>query len=150
MHFGAHTVSHPSLPNIPEHEARCEIINSKRVLEERLSEEIRHFSYPNPGDVRHSSPAIANMLKDEGFSSATTSLPGRVVEGDEIYQLKRKGIYSLFKKLPDFYFWIQKEALADIGRCLSQPIRFKRGKIRSDGKAQPEKPYGAGLACTSD
>ena len=151
MQFGAHTLSHPSLPNIPKHEAWREIFNSKWVLEDRLSEEIRHFSYPNPGDVRHSSPEIANMLKDAGFSSATTSLPGRVVEGDEVFQLKRKGIYALFNTLPDFYFWIQKETLADIGHRLNQPIRWNRGKKRSlNEKVQIEKTYGAGLTCTND
>ncbi len=151
MQFGAHTLSHPSLPNIPRHEARTEVVFSKWVLEDRLSEEIRHFSYPNPGDVRHSSPDIAEMLKDAGYSSATTSVPGRVVEGDEAFQLKRKGIYSLFSKLPDFYFWIQKEGLVQVWRRFGGSICLNRGKRGAlNGDMRLRKPYRKGFTCTSD
>ncbi len=150
MQFGAHTLSHPSLPNIPEHEARNEILSSKRVLEERLCEEIRHFSYPNPGDKQHSSERIAAILKEAGFSSAVTSIPGRVVEGDEVFQLKRKGIYALYQKLPDFYFWLQKEVLAEMRQRFRGPAGFGIEKRPVFENIMRKEQHGTGLGCTID
>ena len=150
MQFGAHTLSHPSLPNIPEHEAKTEIFSSKYVLEERLNEEVRHFSYPNPGDKQHSSRRIAAIVRKAGFSSATTSMPGRVVEGDESFQLKRKGIYSVYSKLPDFYFWLQKEALVDIGRRICEPMGLSKGEHEPLNENLTHDKPGGTFTCTID
>ena len=44
--FGSHTVTHPRLPDISDNEAHHEIRDSKKVLEDRLGEQIAHFAYP--------------------------------------------------------------------------------------------------------
>jgi peptidoglycan/xylan/chitin deacetylase (PgdA/CDA1 family) len=111
--FGAHTASHPSLPHIPLEEARKEILESKNVLESQLDEPIKHFSYPNPGDRINFNGELKGMLQSAGYNSATTSEPGYIKPGDDFFQLNRKGIYNLFSKLPDFYFWIEKEIILE-------------------------------------
>lgn len=111
MNFGAHTVSHPSLPYIPAEEAGAEILQSKEVLETQLDEPVVHFCYPNPGGMLNFTPEIKALVKDAGFESAVTSQFGYVGHWDDLFELKRKGVYNKFSKLPDFYFRLEKEAI---------------------------------------
>lgn len=45
--FGAHSVNHPTLTNIPLEQAKNEIIQSKKIIEEKLGKEVTSFSYPH-------------------------------------------------------------------------------------------------------
>ena len=114
MNFGAHTVSHPSLPYIPMEEARAEILQSKKILETQLNEPIVHFCYPNPGGMLNFTPEIKALVKDAGFESAATSQFGYIGHWDDLFELKRKGVYNKFSKLPDFYFRLEKEAIVEV------------------------------------
>jgi len=109
MSFGAHTLSHPSLPHIPLEEAKREILESKQTLEAQLDQPITHFSYPNPGNQLNFNEELKAILQGGGYNSATTSEPGYVKPGDDFFRLKRKGIYTTFSDLPDFHCWIEKE-----------------------------------------
>lgn len=44
--IGSHTISHPDLPTLQSHEIRTELKESKKILEERLSTEIKSVAYP--------------------------------------------------------------------------------------------------------
>lgn len=48
--FGAHTLTHPFLTALPEEEARREIVEGRRLIEERLGVRVACFCYPS-GDV---------------------------------------------------------------------------------------------------
>jgi peptidoglycan/xylan/chitin deacetylase (PgdA/CDA1 family) len=113
MSFGAHTLSHPSLPYIPFEEAKREILESKRVLEDHLDEKVKHFCYPNPGGLVNFNGELRRIVEEAGYSSAATSEPGYVKAGDDLLQLKRKGIYRVFSNLSDFYYWVEKEVLME-------------------------------------
>ena len=75
VNFGAHTCTHPILSKITFSEALYEIKASKRRLEEMLQKEIRTFCYPN-GAERDFNDDIKNILRDNGFSCATSMLYG--------------------------------------------------------------------------
>lgn len=57
MHFGAHTVSHPYLPNLPLEAAAREINTSKTDLEAHLGQPVVVFAYP----YGHASPSITRL-----------------------------------------------------------------------------------------
>jgi len=44
--FGAHTVSHPKLPELDINSASNEIINPKKIIEDHLGKPCKHFAYP--------------------------------------------------------------------------------------------------------
>jgi hypothetical protein len=68
--FGAHSVSHPILTNLPLEKARFEIAESKRNIEGRVKP-IRFFSYP---DGAFNSD-IVEAVKQSGFVGAVTCDP---------------------------------------------------------------------------
>ncbi|MDX1389136.1 MAG: polysaccharide deacetylase family protein, partial [Acidobacteriota bacterium] len=45
--FGSHTATHPILSRLTRDEARAEIVESKRTIEEQLGIPVRSFAYPN-------------------------------------------------------------------------------------------------------
>lgn len=63
LEIGSHTLNHPILSKVESDEKRKELINSKRVLEERLQVPVRTFCYPNssPGDI--DAEVIMNVKK---------------------------------------------------------------------------------------
>lgn len=78
--IGAHTCSHPMLAKHDDETARREIVESKRILEERLGREARHFSYP-VGDPTSAGPRDFAIAREAGFATAVTTRPGHVFSG---------------------------------------------------------------------
>jgi peptidoglycan/xylan/chitin deacetylase (PgdA/CDA1 family) len=76
MTIGGHTVHHYNLPCQSDDVVRREVGTSKRMIEEALGEEIRHFAYPNGRTSRHFDDRAAAAAADAGFDSAVTSLNG--------------------------------------------------------------------------
>lgn len=111
MMFGSHTLSHPSLTYLPSEEAKREIAESRNELSSQLDEEIAHFSYPNPAGHLNYNTELKRIVENAGYRSAATSRPGYLGATDDRFELKRKGIYAIYSKLPDFYLWIMKEAI---------------------------------------
>ena len=66
--IGSHTLSHPHLPALPREQARAEIFDSKRRLEDRFGGPIRHFCYPY-GD---NDEAVRDLVGEAGYESAPT------------------------------------------------------------------------------
>ena len=52
VEFGSHSMSHPDFDRINRDDARQELLQSKKVLEGRLSMPVRHFAYPR-GIIAH-------------------------------------------------------------------------------------------------
>lgn len=69
--FGAHTVTHPILTRLPSEEAREEICNSKKNVEERLGKPCTLFAYPD-GDFN---AEIVELVRESGFTAAVTGSP---------------------------------------------------------------------------
>lgn len=73
--FGAHTVSHPCLPALPLDEAKQEILDSKRIIEEMTGTKVRHFAIPN-GKTDDFSPELKRICVEIGFDTVVTTEPG--------------------------------------------------------------------------
>ena len=92
--FGAHSVNHAVLTNLPLEEAKREIIQSKKDIEEKLGQPVTAFSYPN-GNFN---PEIVKFMKD-GFTCAVTAdIPKLITSKDNPYELNRLGTTEDFNK----------------------------------------------------
>lgn len=85
MDIGSHTRTHAALTQISSNEAREQIANSKRELEQAIGCEVRHFCYP----YGWYTPEHRDMVEQAGYLSATTTQRGRVHDGDDPYTLRR-------------------------------------------------------------
>ncbi len=86
---GSHTLSHPNMAYIREDEARRELEESKRKLEEELGVEVRHFSYPHPVLDPNWTEKTLSLCRGAGFQSAVLTLNGPVRAGAEPHALPR-------------------------------------------------------------
>ena len=74
--IGSHTLSHPILTRISTERASREIGESRKLIEARIGRPVLHFSYPNgqPDDI---SSDVVDLVRQSGYRSACTTLPGR-------------------------------------------------------------------------
>jgi peptidoglycan/xylan/chitin deacetylase (PgdA/CDA1 family) len=87
--FGAHSVTHPILTKMPLEQARREVIESKRHIEEKIGKSVTTFSYPN-GEPTDFNDDIKEILKENGFTCAVTGAPRRLVTLEaDLYELGR-------------------------------------------------------------
>lgn len=89
MQIGAHTVSHPILARLSADEARCQIGDSKRFLEDLLGERVGLFAYPNGKPGEDYSPATVEVVRNLGFDAAVSTQWGASRTGDDLLQIKR-------------------------------------------------------------
>ncbi len=85
MDVGAHTRNHVDLLQCDEATAREEIAGAKADLEQALGVEVRHFCYPYG---RHR-PETAEIVRQAGYVTATTVVPGRTRWDDHPMMLPR-------------------------------------------------------------
>lgn len=84
--FGAHTVNHPILTNLPLEQAGHEIVQSKKDIERKIGHHVTAFAYPN-GDFNE---YIADIVRKSDFSCAVSVLPNKLIcPNDSIYGLSR-------------------------------------------------------------
>ncbi len=99
--IGSHTISHPWLPAVNDERLRAEVVESQRLLQERVPGAARHFSYPfgaYDGVVKHT-------VRAAGYVSACATNPGRHRSWRDRYALKRLRISRSSDNL--FVFWIE-------------------------------------------
>jgi hypothetical protein len=83
--FGAHSVTHPSLTNVPLSRARWEIDRSKRDIEEKLGEAVDFFAYPH-GNLNNE---IVKIVEETGYTGAVTTCPRWVGLKADVHRLGR-------------------------------------------------------------
>jgi peptidoglycan/xylan/chitin deacetylase (PgdA/CDA1 family) len=93
MTIGAHTLTHPNLPGLPPAEAEAEIAGSRALIEERIQGPALHFAYPNGRGVSHYNDVVRDLVVKAGFLSSVTSIDGPVHPRDDVFTLKRLGVY---------------------------------------------------------
>ncbi len=86
--IGAHTVSHPILSKVCFDEARHEIINGKRLIEERLGSSVKFFAYPN-GQQNDFTEENISLVRKAGYLAACTTMTGRNKAGCDLLKLRR-------------------------------------------------------------
>jgi GT2 family glycosyltransferase/peptidoglycan/xylan/chitin deacetylase (PgdA/CDA1 family) len=70
--FGAHSLSHPSLPALCDAELRRQVTDSRRCLEDLLGAAVEWFAYPYGEVDRRVRAAVA----EAGYAAAVTTRPG--------------------------------------------------------------------------
>ena len=110
--FGSHTCSHPNLTLLPPEEAKREIVDSKKIIEEKLDKRIEFFCYP----YGKFNKEIEKIVKEAGFLGAVITPSGPGVK-ESPYSLKRVGInsnnsMSVFKfKVSGVFSWLREQKL---------------------------------------
>jgi peptidoglycan/xylan/chitin deacetylase (PgdA/CDA1 family) len=94
MEIGAHTVNHPILAVLGEREARAEIFDSKRLLEEITGTPVTLFAYPNGLPGRDYGPRDVQLVKEAGFAAAVSTVDGVAGHGSDSFQLPRVGLWD--------------------------------------------------------
>jgi peptidoglycan/xylan/chitin deacetylase (PgdA/CDA1 family) len=89
--LGSHTLSHDSLAGLTLGEAKREIQESKRRLEERLSQTVELFSYPY-GTVRDFNEDVKTLVAESGYTCACVGLNGTSRRDTDPYLLRRTKI----------------------------------------------------------
>jgi peptidoglycan/xylan/chitin deacetylase (PgdA/CDA1 family) len=93
MGIGAHTLTHPNLPGLPPEAAEAEVAGSKALIEGRANVPVRHFAYPNGRGVSHFNDAVREIVRASGFLTSVTSINGPVGRIDDLFTLRRVGVY---------------------------------------------------------
>ena len=86
--FEAHTVTHPNLLQLGDDDARREVAESKRELEERLGRTVSSFCYPAGlfgGRER-------DLVRDAGFETAVSCEPGVNTRDTDRLALRRRQV----------------------------------------------------------
>jgi len=97
--FGAHTVTHPILTRTSSDQTRFEIMQSKKDIEKRLDKPVDTFCYPN-GTSSDFNKNLIDLLKENGFTCAVTTIPALRPSKMNLYKLGRlptAGSYESFK-----------------------------------------------------
>lgn len=85
---GGHTLDHPHLKDIPLDEAKQQIVENKKKLEEELAAPIVSFAYPF-GDENE---AIRAIVKNAGYQFAVTTIKSRAHANEDNFELPRHSI----------------------------------------------------------
>jgi len=88
--IGSHTLSHAALTQIPEGEARRELVESKERLEQRFSVPVNHFCFPY-GD--HNA-VVCDLVREAGYASAVTVEQRPISPNDSRLALPRWMVYT--------------------------------------------------------
>ena len=91
MHFGSHGCSHSSLVKLSDIEIEKEILESKRILEEQLSEDCIFFALPF-GSQLDFNQRIIKKINEIGYLKCLLNIRGNNLIDSDQFALKRKSI----------------------------------------------------------
>ena len=83
--FGSHTVNHEPLTKLPPEESGREIVQSKKLLEEKLGGTVRTFCYP----LGNMNAAVRAQVIDAGYALAVGTNPGKRWPDNDVFAIKR-------------------------------------------------------------
>lgn len=90
LSFGSHTIHHPFMKRLPLEDARKELFESKRVMEERLGGTVRHFCFPHGSYGQE----VGRLAQEAGYESYF--IPGGLDRTNDHrrspFQLRRMGL----------------------------------------------------------
>lgn len=88
--IGLHTWSHPDLGREPISSWTRELVDARRLAEERLDCQVRHFAYPF-GGREHMRPDWVEAVRRAGLESNFCGFGGHVTAADNPYWIPRMG-----------------------------------------------------------
>ncbi len=89
MEFGAHTVNHEILTMLPPELMKREILESRKIIEEKIGKPVRSFAYPNGTYNRSVRETVAAH-----FESALAAAEGLNKIGGHVHEIRRINIYN--------------------------------------------------------
>ena len=129
--IGSHTMTHPRLPTVSATACRDELMTSRRVLEDRLGQQVADLAYPF-GAFDASVRAIA---AEAGYRSACTTRPGLASVDDDPLALPRVNVYG-HDSLLDFACRLRS------ARSAGELMRRRRTRPPLRTPAEPSPPAG--------
>lgn len=90
MTIGSHSMTHADLPASGVESLACEVVESKRVLEDELESNVDWFCYP----YGYETEKIRSMVKAAGYLGATATRPVLNTKSTDRFALGRVGIRS--------------------------------------------------------
>ena len=84
--IGSHTMTHPILSRTDRGHMVSEVLESKRMLEDRLARPVTYFCYPGGAY----SPEVVDVVR-QTYRAAVTSRPGFILPGQDRWLLPRIG-----------------------------------------------------------
>jgi peptidoglycan/xylan/chitin deacetylase (PgdA/CDA1 family) len=99
--FGSHTRTHSNLTRCTPEQLHDEVLNSKKIIEDKLSKQVQHFCYP----FGKTNDQVVDMVREAGYITACTTRPGRVLRGTDSLRLprlkvgKRMGLLKFFMRM---------------------------------------------------
>ena len=109
MTIGSHTMTHPNLPSAGIERAREELVDSRRRLEHEIDAPVTMFSYPNGGAERYLTPDIQRIVREVGYTAASTSHNSFANESSDIFALER---IEVEERVEDLAFALEVERFA--------------------------------------
>jgi len=88
VQFGSHTATHPILSRVDREQARRELVESKRTIEERIGVPVEGFAYPN-GTRADFLPETETLVREAGYAYAVTTIDGPNEPDADVFALKR-------------------------------------------------------------
>lgn len=117
IEFGSHTCSHSNLPTLPPHAIQHELVESKRLIEEQVSQPVVSFCYP---EGLWSSSVMA-VLDSVGYQCAVLT-PNSAGVPMTRFTLKRVSIY------PPNHHWLFEFKISKAYRMLTESRLFWKAK----------------------
>ena len=125
IHLGAHTLTHPSLNEIPADQASHEIRECRTRIQQETGVWTEDFCYPRG----HYNDVVEEAVRQAGYKTALTTRPGVVQPGDPPLTLRRTFI-ARDDRLRDFSHKL--DGSYDRLHALKQTW----GRLRSPARAQ--------------
>lgn len=88
--IGSHGLTHELLTLLDDHSLEAEVVESRGLIEEKLNQPVRSFSYPN-GDVDE---RVAQVVASAGYRCAVTTETGNNDPKSDAYRLRRWFIHE--------------------------------------------------------
>ena len=107
--FGSHGVTHVDLTRAGPKKLEDEIVESRRVIQERTGKDVHSFSYP----FGRYNPVVSRVVEKAGYQGAFSLYPQHSNERVDRYALRRNGVYVIdtnltlewkIKRGPFFWF----------------------------------------------
>ncbi len=125
VQLGAHTMTHPSLDQLPAEAMNSEIRECRTRIQEETGVWAEDFCYPRG----HYNEVVENAVREAGYQTGLTTRPGMVTPGDPPFTLRRTFI-ARDDRLRDFSHKL--DGSYDRLHALKQTW----GRLRSPARAQ--------------
>jgi peptidoglycan/xylan/chitin deacetylase (PgdA/CDA1 family) len=89
--IGGHSVRHPILAELPDAQARIEIEDCARWIEELTGQKPREFAYPNGRPERDFALPHEEMVREAGYTVAVSTEWNIARQGGSVYRIPRIG-----------------------------------------------------------